>query len=500
MEPCTGLIPSTIKPLWQGVLGDPPVPLLPVGSVPFANPVTLSPDGTRLFYAQCWNPEAENGVFELNLVTNTSTTLLEGIPGCASNAMDYWDETLYLPRPYEGAIVKLDLTANNTSSSVSNVTTGWGGAPQALKFDSKGNLYATNSGIGEVARIDLNNTDLENNREVVAQFPPGWIDNLAFDKNDRLYISSTSDGVVTEVLSNGEMRTISGGNFSITMGVAFLKDTIFTVHLGALFGFNSTTGERKIVARSAPGGVGVLNEPTNVVTWDDDLVLLSFTFGAVEIYDPFNETVKLTTFFDSPIDAHPFQNDLLVTEAETGNIVRASGSNLSQREVIATIPGAAFLAGDNKNVFLTDLVNQSLYQIISDGEVLTAPVVVASVFLVPEGIVLLPGGEKLLLVDAGNESLEEIDLMTGEVETIATELSFFPGIPGLEFGFVNGVAIDDDGSVYVNGDRANVIYKFSNSTEGDGNVPTSLAVPTTITFCSICFGGVAACILPFFLG
>ena len=49
--------------------GGPSVPLVPIGSVPFANPVTRPDDGTRLFYAQCWNPKPENGVSELNLET-----------------------------------------------------------------------------------------------------------------------------------------------------------------------------------------------------------------------------------------------------------------------------------------------------------------------------------------------------------------------------------------------------------------------------------------------
>jgi hypothetical protein len=80
-------------------------------------------------------------------------------------------------------------------------------------------------------------------------------------------------------------------------------------------------------------------------------------------------------------------------------------------------------------------------------------------------------------VDAGKESLEEVDIATGEVKTIAVDLGFLPGIPGVEIGFGNDVKVDDGGAIYVNGDRTNVIYKFSGSRD---DIPTSARVPTTL--------------------
>ena len=455
--------------------GGPSVPLVPLFSVPFANPVTLSDDGTRLFYAQCWNPEPENGVYELNLESNTSTTIIDGIYGCSSNAMDFRDEALYTPRPYEERIVKINLAANNT---ISNVTTGWDGAPQALKFDSKGRLYATNSGSGEVARINLTNPDTDNNREVIAEFPHGWIDNLAFDKDDRLYISSTSDATIVELLQSGEQRIVSPGEgFGITMGIALLKDTIFTVDPGALFGFNVDTREKKITIRAKLGVSTTISQPTSIAVWEDNLVLMSIPSGVLEVMDPFTEKSILTTLFDGPIDAHPFQGNLLVTEFATGNVVLASGSDLGNREIIAVTPGAAFLAGDDDNVYLSDVLNKTVFQIIANGTILSPPVVVATGFDAPEGILLLSGGgggDALLVVDGGRETLEKVDLMSGKVQTIATDLGFFPGIQDLALGFPNDVVVDDSGAMYVNGDRANVIYKFPS----EHQATTSAADPT----------------------
>jgi hypothetical protein len=335
---------------------------------------------------------------------------------------------------------------------------------------------------------------------VVAQLPPGSIDNLALDKDDRLYVSSTSDGAIVEALSSGGLRTVSGGEFSITMGVAILNGVLFTVHPGALFGFDLDTGERKYVVRSIPGGAGGFLEPTSVTTWNDNLVLMSFPFGALEIYDPFNENLLLSTHFAGPLDAHPFQGDLLVTEAQNGTVVRASGDDLDERQVIFQSAGVGFLAGDDNHVYLTEIVDQTLYQIIQDGKVLDPPAVIATGFVAPEGIVLLPDGETILLVDAGKETLEEVHLQTGDVKTIAADLAFFPGIPGMEFGFVNDVAIDDSGVAYVNGDRSNIIYKIAYGAAAASDDTTSTSAADTMMLDSVPFTLMTVFLLIFSLG
>lgn len=52
-----GMMYYTDPAYYQTVFARPPVgpsmPLVPIGSVPFANPVTMSDDETKLYYAQC---------------------------------------------------------------------------------------------------------------------------------------------------------------------------------------------------------------------------------------------------------------------------------------------------------------------------------------------------------------------------------------------------------------------------------------------------------------
>ena len=70
-----------------------------------------------------------------------------------------------------------------------------------------------------------------------------------------------------------------------------------------------------------------------------------------------------------------------------------------------------------------------------------------------------PNGEELLVVDAGSSSLLAVDLLTGNTRNIASGLELMSGIAGFPFGYPNDVVVLD-GSIYVNGDGANVIYSI----------------------------------------
>jgi sugar lactone lactonase YvrE len=441
--------------LFRRLPGGPSFPLAPFLAFPNANPLTLSDDG-RLFFAQCYLAPETNGIFEIDpdgsMVTSAIRT---GDLGCASNGMDWWDGALYSPRVFEGRVVRVDID----SGDLTDVTTGWG-VPVAVKFNSQGELHAVNQGNGEVVRIDLDNPDLANNREVLAQLPSGWLDNLAFDENDRLFVSSFSDGTVLEVLPDAEPRTVSPGGMAVPMGLAIVGDTIYTGDPSSLRGFDTKTGAPVSVTRSV-FGFGPLPATTSVAAWNDHVVLMSAISGELVVWDPETEAPILTTLFALPLEAQPFQGDLIVSEFGTGDIVRASGPDLSVREVLATLTAASGLAATDDDLYATDAGLGEVLQIVEDGTVLDPPRTVAIGFLLPEGIALRSAGSNLLVVDSGAQSLVEVNLLSGRVKTIATDLGFQAPIPGVTpGGWFNDVDVDATGAIYVSADRANVIYKL----------------------------------------
>ena len=103
----------------------------------------------------------------------------------------------------------------------------------------------------------------------------------------------------------------------------------------------------------------------------------------------------------------------------------------------------------------------AVFQIIRDGEVLEEPEIVASGLAGPEGIALHANGNKLLVVEGETSSLKEINLISGKVKTVATELGFQASVaPSLPAQWFNDVDVDSTGAMYVNSDGTNVIYKL----------------------------------------
>jgi len=463
----------------------PSVPLLPVGSVPYANPVTLSEDGNRLFYAQCWNVQDDNSLFELDLETSEVKLILKDIYGCASNAMAYEDNALFTPRPFEGRVVKIDL--KSSPPQVTNVTTGMV-APNAVKFNSKHEIFVVDDGAGEVTLVNLTADDTDVNRNVVARFPPRSIDNLAFDQDDRLFISSTAEASVTEVLSDGQLRIISSEGMSMAMGLAGIEvdgtRKLYTLHPGALYEIDlNNDAKLSTIVRSAVS-LGPMNEPTSIAVWGHDLILMSFTSNSLMIWDLELESSKLLLDFAAPTDAHPFNGDLLVTESSMGRIVRVSPTDsFRAHEVVVEAPGAAFLftCGDDDDVYASDGSRGLVLQIISQQQVLDPPLEIASGLSSPEGIAMHHNGKELLVIEAGSDSLLAIDRTTGEKRLVATDLLLMPGVPMLPFGYPNNV-VSLDGAIYVNGDGANVIYLIQDEEEPTSNTYQNVAIKWHIIY------------------
>lgn len=420
---------------------------------PLANPITVSDDG-RLFFAQCF-AAGSNGLFEADPMGVLLPTTIRGDEqGCSSNGMDWHDGKLFSPRWFEGRVVAVDID----TGELTDVTTNWG-IPAAVKFNSRGELHAVNQGNGEVVRIDIETGE----REVLARFPENWLDNLAFDSNDRLFVSSATEGTVAEVLENGEVREVSPGGMIIPMGLTFFNDVLYTTESASIRGFNTQSGNQ-VDGFSFSYGMGPISTPTNISSIGDYLVLLSFASNEVLVWDLAAESEVVKASFILPADAEPFEGDLLVSEIALGRVVRAKMPDLSERETVAE--GLAFptgLAVNEQDVYVSDSAQGKVFLIIREGQVLSEPEEIAAGFDIPEGISLNSDGSKLLVVEGGNSTLTEITLATGERTIIAEDLNFQPAgsIPGLITHWINDVEVDDNDSVYVNSDGGNAIYKFS---------------------------------------
>ncbi|MDX1382576.1 MAG: hypothetical protein R3190_02975 [Thermoanaerobaculia bacterium] len=420
---------------------------------PGVNPITFSDDG-RLFVSQCF---FDHRLFEIDPDGEEEPRLITDQlgPGCGLNGMDWGpDDRLYGPRWFQGEVVKVDVD----SGSWETVADGFG-VPAAVKFDSRQRLHVLDSLAGEVWRVE------GGERELVARVDPSTADNLAFGADDRLFVSSFGDGWVVEILGVDEQRVLSPGGLNMPGGVALaIRDGVAVAYVAdffALRGLDAATGRQVYVARDIIG-FSDLGSAMSVATSGDRLLLTSWFDNAVRIWDPAADAlVAAFTDFARPIDALAVGEEILVSEIDTGSVIRFDPRQPDARTAVAEnlgVPaGLAVLEGE---VYVADRASGTVLRILRDGEVVSPPEPVASDLAGPEGIAAC--GARLCVVEADAGRLSAVDPGSGRVSILAEGLELHVPSQG-DFPatmLLNGVA-SDGRHAWVSGDRANVLYRVT---------------------------------------
>ena len=435
---------------------------------PGVNPITFSDDG-RLFVALCFLGDA---LYELDPDFVDPPRLIAENLGFL-NGMDWGpDGYLYGPIFTQGQVVRINVDSCEATSSpwtdcdIETVAEGFG-VPVAVKFDSQDCLHVVDQLAGEVLRVDTETGD----KEVIATIMPG-LDNLAFDSQDRLFVSHAQDGSIFEVLPGGTTRTVSRGGMIAPGGVAVLPrphrgESVFVADLWSLREFNGRTGRPKSVEPhnlAVPGGI---TSPLTVSPDGDNLVLSSWVGNAVQVWNPeAGEVLENYLDFAVPLNAIRFQGDLVVAELgfEPGaaRVVRVTDAGLvTLADVTDELYVPTGLAATDDDLWVSDWATGIVWQIVANGEPIE-PILVAMDLLFPEGLAVDQDGS-LLVVETGAGRLSRIDPATGEVSTVAEGLALgAEGIPEAAppTWFFNGVAVGPSGVIYVTGDIANVLYCF----------------------------------------
>jgi sugar lactone lactonase YvrE len=434
---------------WTSILSGEVTGLRPDGSLvtaarltPGTNPITFSPEG-RLFVSQCFFDDKlyevdPQGVNEPRLISDQLG------PGCGLNGMDWGpDGRLYGPRWFRGEVVSFDVDTREMRVEAKGFR-----VPAAVKFDSHGTLHVLDTAEGAVLRIS------GGGREKVASLSPG-LDNLAFDQQDRLFVSSFVDGFVARVEADGSHTLLTPSGLAHPGGLT-LRDVgdgleVVVADLQAVRGFDAATGESTFVHRNV-FGVGELGSVTHIATDGENLLLTSWLGGTVKLWDPaLEKIVESHGELATPVSALRYGGRIVVAEHGKGRVIAIGPAGSKQPEVIASgLPAATGLAVRDGDLFVSDRLRGEVLRIARAGSRLQAPEVVASNLSAPEGLAATEDG--FLVVEADSGRIIEIgaDGTRGKVNPIATTS---PGTaaptaaqpPSMIF---NGVAVSPDGVVF----------------------------------------------------
>ena len=425
---------------------------------PGVNPITFSDDG-RLFVALDFFGD---GLYELDPSFGEAPRRILEAPGWL-NGMDWGpDGQLYGPIWTRGHIVRVDPATGATMVVADGFNT-----VSAVKFDSRGRLHATEYTTGEVWRIDLESGE----REVVGRVPPAP-DNLAFDSTDRLFVSHARDGSIYEIVDELSTRLVSPGGMIAPGGMALLPSqtgaTLYVADLLSLRAFDAETGEATGVQTHFIGDPEAVVAPMTLhLDGDGNLVIASWVSNAVQVWDPRARTALATyTDFATPLNAIAVERDLVVAEMGAGpgdgRLIRLRGGDPTARDTIATGLGlpAGMVASDG-SLWVTDRGAGQVLKVLSEGKPTWTPLPVAIGLSAPEGIALAPDGS-LLVVETGRRQLVRIPVGSAQAEAVVRGLAVgLEGPPTTPATWVfSDVVSDDDGTIFVTGDRENVVYRI----------------------------------------
>ncbi len=443
---------------------------------PGVNPITFSEDG-RLFVGLCF---LGDGLYELdpNLIKPPRPIIVASaanpFPLGFLNAFDFGaDGRLYGPLFAGGAVISVNVGAPDDFTPTSDPfgdgtalpVAGGFKVPAAAKFDSKGVLHVLDQS-GEVFKVNTQTGE----KTLFATIQPG-LDNLAFDPNGTLYISNADFGSIVEILPSGRARTISRAGMITPMGLAVLpgankQDALYVADLFRLRKFNGLTGkEEQVYKGDLLGNPANLTTPFTLSADGDNLIVSSYFGRVVQIWNPQTDQVLQTFEMAIPIDAIRFKNDIAVSDLGLGGVVWASNKTKILPIDNASVFAPSGLATDGETLWVADWGTGIVWQIAFNGNTPGAPVPLATGLINPEGLAWDKKGG-LLVVETGASRLSRIDLATGAVTKIADDLKLSGPAIGQEAALpptylFDGVAVGQNGDIYVSGGGKNVIYRIT---------------------------------------
>lgn len=362
------------------------------------------------------------------------------------------DGWIYAPIWFKGQVVKVNPDSGELIVIASGLKT-----PAAANFDSKGNLYVIDVKSGELIRVDLGN----GNKTVVAQLKSG-LDNLAIDKQDRIYVSNMVDHSIQEVnAATGKSSYVTKGDVAIPGGIKLSGDgkTLYVADVFALRTVDTASGKVTDIKRMHASD---LEYPFALGISDKHLLLTSWFTNTLQVLDRATLQTKAALHgLKAPTDAIELPDgSFLVIEIATGSLTRLSGAGYKDRSVVVQGLGGPvqMILGKDGNIYVTEAAGKLTRINPKDW----SKTLVADGLKLPEGVAETPNG-RLVVAEAGGRQLTEINPVNGSRRTVAANLPIgFEAGPGMPPPYIpTGVAIDARGNIYFSADRNNAIYRIA---------------------------------------
>ena len=357
------------------------------------------------------------------------------------------DGMIYGPLWFKGQVVKVNPANGDTVVINSEFQ-----VPAAANLDGKGGLWVVDTKSGELSRVDL----ASGRKTVVKKLKPS-LDNLAVAPDGTVYISNMADNSIEAYTpSNGELRLLTSGKAAVPAGLKIDGNDLWVTDV---FGFKRVdvkTGNVQDIFRMQASD---LEYPFAIGMSASHFALSSWFTGTVQLVE--RSTLKTSAILHgltTPFDAIPMADgSVIYAQIATGTITRASGDKFADKKVIAQgLAGPVqMILGKDGAVYVTEATGKLTRVSLSDG----AKTTVADGLALPEGLAQTPWGT-FIVAESAAKRLVEINPVDGSRRTVAEQLPIgLAGGPGMPPPYVvTGVAVGENGVIYMSADLNNAIY------------------------------------------
>lgn len=414
--------------------------------LPGINSLAFDPKNGKLYGSQVFLGDA---VWEMDPSGKTPPRLIAKDLGGFNGFEVGPDGQLYGPLWFKGQVVRI-----NPANGAVTVINSEFKVPAAANLDGKGNLWAIDTQTGELAKVDL----ASGKRTIVTTLATS-LDNLAIAPEGTIYVSNMADNAIIEVdPATGRSKTLISGKLAVAGGMKLGGDALWMADTFSFRRIDTGTGAVTDIARMQASD---LEYPMIVGIGSRQLALVSWFTGTVQLVDRTTlKTAAMIHGFKAPYDAIPMDDgSVLVAEIATGSLLRVSGADFKDRKLVAGgLAGPVqMVLGRDGAVVLTEAAGNLVRIDLASG----AKTVLASGLALPEGLSQTPWGS-FIVAETAARRLTEIDPGTGNRRVVAENLPIgLEGGPGMPPPYVvTGVAVGDDGTIYLSCDRNNAVLKI----------------------------------------
>ena len=456
-----------------------------------ADDIVFAPDGTMY-----WNAFFLGKVFKMDTSGNI-TLLAENIAG--ANALDLDAEgNLYVTQVFFGdALWKIDTTGNMNNVLIGENYGGLNGfeigtdgyiygplwfnqqvvkidpasgvvveviadgfsTPCAVNFDSQGNLYALDTGTGEIFRIDIESGD----KTVVAVQAP-HLDNLAIDSSDRIFVTNMNTNGLYEVMPNtGEIRTVVEDKLVFPQGLAVESGPSGDIlYVSDNFAYKTIDPDTGDVECPENGSKFVY---TCSISEDGQHVLMTgWNDNSIKVYNKATAAAEYTiSGVQVPTDSYMLADgSVLALEALNGRLVRITNQDYTTAEIIAEgLANPTFMTPAGSEETALYVTEYGAGQITKINYETGEKTVICNTLSGPEGIAVNTDGH-LLVLDSISETLVDVDPATGATTVMVEDLpiGILASSPqGPAASPLSDIAVSESGAIYFTSPLTNNVYQ-----------------------------------------